>query len=203
MTTAPPFAYFGGKTLLAEHALSYEPAPDDLEVARRVWVQLSQGRAGIRRSTGWRHYVKPVGTAPMADYLDGYLERMHRCAERLRRVSLENRPAIHLIDRYGREDGVTLYVDPPYVTSTRSSGSYLHEMTDIDHAELLDAIKACRAAVLLSGYANPMYDAELDGWERMEIQTMTGQGGTNQARTEVFWSNRPITAPHLFSEVTA
>lgn len=186
-----------------EHALSYEPASDELEVARRVWVQLSQGRAGIRRSTGWRHYVKPVGTAPMADYLDGYLSRMHSCAERLRRVSLENRPALRLIERYGREDGVALYVDPPYVTSTRSSGSYLHEMDDSGHAEMLEALQECRASVLLSGYANSMYDNALGDWRRIEIQTMTGQGGSNQARTEVFWSNRPIAAPHLFSEVTA
>jgi DNA adenine methylase len=55
-----------------EQAAAYEPATDELEIARRVWVQLTQGRAGIRRSTGWRHYVKPVGTAPMSTYLDGY-----------------------------------------------------------------------------------------------------------------------------------
>lgn len=34
---------------------------DELEVARRVWVRLTQGRAGTLRNTGWRHYVSPAG----------------------------------------------------------------------------------------------------------------------------------------------
>lgn len=187
----------------AEHGASYKPATDELEAARRVWVQLSQGRAGIRRATGWRHYVRPVGTAPMADYLDGYLERIAPCAERLRRVSLENRPALDVIDRYGRETGVLLYVDPPYLAETRSSGSYLHEMgSEQQHRDVAAALAGCRSAVVLSGYPSPLYDALYDGWHRFEISTMTGQGGSNQARTEVLWSNRPL-EPHLFSEASA
>lgn len=185
----------------AEHAASYEPADDDIEVARRVWVQLTQGRAGLRRATGWRHYVRPVGTAPMADYLDGYLRRFMPCAERLRRVSLECRPALDIIARYGSELDVLLYVDPPYLASVRSSGSYLHEMgTDDEHRETAEALHACRSAVVLSGYGSEMYDSLYDGWARVEFATMTGQGGSNQARTEVFWFNRPP-PENLFSGV--
>ena len=178
----------------AEQAAAYEPATDDLEVARRVWVQLTQGRAGIRRSTGWRHYVKPVGTAPMPDYLSGYLDRIHVCAERLHHVSLECRPALHLIERYGREQGVLLYVDPPYLGATRSSGSYLHEMsTEDEHRALAAALAECSATVVLSGYHSDLYDALYDGWHRLEFESGTGQGGEKWAnRTEVLWSNRPL-----------
>lgn len=183
-----------------EQAASYEPTTDELEVARRVWVQLTQGRAGIRRSTGWRHYVRPVGTAAMPVYLDGYLGRMLPAAERLRRVSLECRPALDLIERYGCEEGVLLYVDPPYLGQTRSSGSYLHEMSSPDeHTALADALHACKASVVLSGYPSPLYDDLFGDWSRLEFATMTGQGGSNQARTEVLWSNRPLAAEHLFS----
>jgi DNA adenine methylase len=89
----------------AEQTASYDVSdePDDLELARRVWVQLTQGRAGTRRTTGWRHYVKPSGDTSMTDYLDGYLARMAPAAARLRRVSLECRPALELIDKYGAE----------------------------------------------------------------------------------------------------
>jgi DNA adenine methylase len=190
----------------AEHVASYlrEPGMTDLEVARRVWVQLSQGRAGLRRATGWRHYVKPVGTAPMHTYLLGYVERIHVCAERLHAVSLESRPALDLVERYGREPGVLLYVDPPYLGETRSSGSYLHEMSsEQEHADLAAALADCSAAVVLSGYHSPLYDRLYGDWHRVEIQTMTGQGGSNQARTEVLWSNRPLGADHLFSETAS
>src|SRR5262249_28161792 len=38
----------------AEHQAAYQPAADELERARRVWVLLTQGRARTMRATGWR-----------------------------------------------------------------------------------------------------------------------------------------------------
>jgi len=71
-----------------------------------------------------------------------------------------------------------------------------------DHVELLWALMACRASVVLSGYPSDLYDTALAGWHRIEIPHMTGQGnGANQARTEVIWSNRPISQQQsLFDE---
>ena len=36
-------------------------AADDLELARQVFVKLTQGRSGRLKRTGWRHYVDPAG----------------------------------------------------------------------------------------------------------------------------------------------
>src|SRR5688572_12187765 len=48
----------------AEHDAAYDLVDvDDLEAARRVWIQLTQGRAGTRRKTGWRHHVNPSGSS--------------------------------------------------------------------------------------------------------------------------------------------
>ena len=114
----------------------------------------------------------------MPDYLHGYADRIPPAARRLAAVSLECRLAIDVIADYGRHDGVLLYVDPPYLGSTRSSGSYAIDMPDADeHAALLDALLACRAAVVLSGYSSDLYDDALTGWDRVEIPTATGQGG--------------------------
>lgn len=181
----------------AEHAAAYElDGHGDLEVARRVWVQLTQGRAGTRRQTGWRHYVKPAGDTSMPDYLTGYVERIAPAAERLHGVSLECMPALDLIAKYGAEPDVLLYVDPPYLGSTRcrSWDGYPHEMrTEADHRELADALRAARAAVVLSGYPSRMYDLELyAGWDRHTMSAGTGQGDGWGNRTEVLWSNRPL-----------
>ena len=180
----------------AEHAATYQNPGDvsDLERARRVWVQLTQGRAGIRTKTGWRHYQDPSGsTGSMPRYLSGYVQRMAPAADRLAGVSLECRPALDVIADFGRHPRVLMYIDPPYLTSTRTSGGYLHDLGgDADHAALLGALNGCKSIVMLSGYPSPLYEDALSGWDRVEIQTATGQGGEWQDRTEVVWCNRPM-----------
>jgi DNA adenine methylase len=177
----------------AEHAAAYETAVDELEQARRVWVKLTQGRTGTLRTTGWRHYVRPVGSTGMPDYLAGYVNRIAAAAERLAHVSLECRPALDVIARYGQHPEVLLYVDPPYLAETRTSTNYRHEMPRPDqHLDLAEALRSCAATVVLSGYASPLYDDLYRGWHRHEIATATGQAHTWSARTEVLWSNRPF-----------
>lgn len=180
--------------------------PDELERARRVWTRLSQSRTGRLTNTGWRHYVAPAGSnLGMPGYLDAYVTRMAAVAERLHRVSLEARPALELIDRYGAAEDVLFYVDPPYLGETRTSGdhAYRHEMRDtFAHRDLAEALHRCRAAVVLSGYASDLYDLELyPDWHRTTFASGTGQGVDSWSnRTEVLWSNRPL-AQHLFSEL--
>lgn len=166
---------------------------DEMEVARRVWVRLTQGRAGKLTATGWRYHIDPNGSSVgMPGYLAGYCDRLLPAAARLRHVSIECMPALDLIDKYGQHEGVLIYADPPYLGSTRSSSTngYRHEMKRAeDHAALLDALTACRAKVCLSGYRSPLYDNALAGWERVEIGAWTGQGSRWGARTEVLWMN--------------
>jgi DNA adenine methylase len=174
---------------------------DDLEAARRIWIRLTQGRAGTLCNTGWRHFVDPAGsTFGMPDYLDGYVARMAAAAERLHHVSLECRPALELVEWYGRSEDVLLYVDPPYLRSTRNSGAYRHEMTEADHRGLAAALGIAKASVVLSGYASDLYDLELyPGWHRSEFRSGTGQNAkTWENRTEVLWSNRPPSQDTLF-----
>ena len=176
-----------------EFEATREPTDDPLELARRVWVQLAQGRAAVRQRTGWRFFEAPSSSSiGMPGYLAGYVDRMPPVAERLARVSLECRPALEVITRYGEHEDVLLYVNPPYLGSTRTSGKYLVEMQgDDEHQALLDALLTCRASVVLSGYPSTLYDDALTSWRRIEIATNTAQGGQWSERTEVIWINRP------------
>lgn len=191
----------------SEHQAAYDHDEcDDLERARRVWVLLSQGRAGQLKRTGWRHYADPYGGSGMPDYLRGYVGRMPAAAARLADVSLEQMPALDIIAKYGRYPNVLLYVDPPYLGSTRSSGGYQVDMpAEHDHRELAEALVDCTAAVVLSGYPSPLYDDLYDGWDRVEFATGTGQAAAGEwsVRTEVLWSNRRISALTLFDEVAS
>lgn len=190
----------------AEHQAAYDlSVTDDLERARRVWVCLTQGRGNTLRRTGWRHFQDPSRRGPtsMPDYLTSYVQRMRGAANRLAHVSLEARPALDIITDYGRHTEVLIYADPPYLGSTRSSRQYAVEMShDDEHQQLADALLACRASVVLSGYPSPLYDNLYATWHRVEFGTYTGQGNhtdSTDRRTEVLWSNRPLGEPNLFS----
>jgi DNA adenine methylase len=164
-----------------------------------VWVILTQGRGGTLRRNGWRHYLDPSGSSiGMPAYLDAYRARLAPAAERLIGVSLECRPGLEVIGAYGRTPDTLLYVDPPYLGSTRTSTNYAHDMPrPSDHRE-----RAAAAAVVVSGYPSALYDEDLYAdWHRAEIPTTTGQGNQRSLRTEVLWSNRPIGERTLLDEL--
>lgn len=181
-------------------------ASDEVELARMVFVKLTQGRSGRLKRTGWRHYVDPAGCSiGMPGYLDSYVERMAPAVERLKNVTLECKPALDIITKYGAKPDVLLYVDPPYLGSTRGwDHAYRHEMRNEDeHRELAKALHDAKSAVVVSGYPSDLYDLELfAGWDRHTIAASTSQGGSRTARTEVLWSNRPLGhIPTLFDDL--
>ncbi len=161
---------------------------DDLERARRVWVQLTQGRGASTLITkrGWRNRHGPRTSLPR--YLAAYAGRIPQAAERLAGVSLECRPAEELIEAYGRCPSVCLYVDPPYLATTRSSVGYRHELGDgPGHERLAEALHATRCSVVLSGYPSALYDRLYAGWSRVQCSSQTVRGGVVKESTEVLW----------------
>lgn len=110
---------------------------------------------------------------------------------RLRRVVVLNRPAIDVL--WTQDSTKTLfYLDPPYLPETRASPDvYAHEMTREEHAELLNVIKQLTGRVILSGYANELYDVALADWRREDIPVVenTSRGAEKSARVETLWMN--------------
>jgi DNA adenine methylase len=113
---------------------------------------------------------------------------------RLRRVVILNRPALDVIRQQDGE-ATLFYLDPPYLPDTRATPDvYRHEMTPIEHAELLHALLDVRGKVMLSGYPSPLYDSTLKDWSRVEFDLPNhAAGGASKAReTEVLWCNFPV-----------
>jgi DNA adenine methylase len=183
-----------------EYQKAYEASSDELERARRTWIVLSQGRAGTLKRTGWRCQVASQnrGNSVPQD-LAGYISRMEQVAQRMTNVSLECRPALEMVEAYGGSEDSLLYLDPPYLGSTRDSLNYRHEMPDeAQHRTLAVALRRCRATVLVSGYHSPLYAELYEGWRVSEISAGSGQGSVWKDRTEVLWSNRPFPQGSLF-----
>lgn len=138
--------------------------------------------------------------------LRGLIDRMLPAAERLSKVTIECRDVLDVIGDYGKHADVLIYADPPYLGETRAVG-YRHEMADVEqHRALAEALKACAATVVLSGYHSDLYARMYDGWHVVEMAASSGQANTNKAdhaRTEVLWSNRPLNmTPTLFGEAS-
>lgn len=106
-------------------------------------------------------------------------------AERLRKVQIENRPAMEVIQRFNHT-GVFMYLDPTYMSGTRNGTQYKYEMTDADHEELLQKILQSRAMIMISGYGSDMYNDFLKGWNKRSFKSCAKQG---KPRTEVVWMN--------------
>lgn len=176
-----------------EYKESYKRNDKDsgpIEKARQFLVRCNMARAGMQYySSSWRH-AGPVLGAKTKQRVTGdwnkVPKRILEAAERLKDAEIENRNAFELIEKYNREDCL-IYVDPPYLLSTRRQRYYNVEMTeDKEHRELLELLKNHLGPVIISGYDSKLYEDVLKGWNRKEIRTNAEQG---KQRIEVLWFN--------------
>lgn len=175
---------------------------NEMEIARQVWVLLTQGRSRTMKRTGWRFYADPRGTnASFQTYMEAYRSRLGPAFDRIRNVSLECRPALDIIEQYGAFKDNLLYVDPPYLHTTRRGARYSHEMTDEGHRALATALRECKAAVMLSGYASEMYSELFGDWYQVHIGARSDNAIKREV-VEVVWSNRKLGGNYLYDEVS-
>lgn len=165
---------------------------DELEVARRFYVRVSQAYAASPATSGWggqrRGGSRVVRPITVRDHVDD----LELVADRLRAVQVDHLDWRSCLDRY---DAVTatLYLDPPYVHETRGNGgsgerAYRLELSTDDHVELVDRLLELESSWLLSGYAHGVY-SRLDAVaERFEyVQRVTSSRTNVKPATEVVW----------------
>jgi DNA adenine methylase len=121
--------------------------------------------------------------------------------ERLSSVVVRNCDALDLIKRcdYPR---TFIYLDPPYVQSTRTETRYETDADDMHHEHLIAVLNDIRRAyVVLSGYDHTVYDG-LHGYHKHQFQVNTVTS-TNvpKVKTETVWCNfEPVMLP-MFAAV--
>lgn len=176
-----------------EYQESYKRNEKDLEPiekARQFLVRCNMARAGMQYySSSWRH-AGPILGAKTKQRVTGEWnkvpERILKASKRLKDAEIENKNAFDLITKYNREDCL-IYVDPPYLLSTRRQRYYNIEMTEDDeHIKLLELLKKHLGPVIVSGYDSDLYQDILSGWNKKYIRTNAEQG---KQRIEVLWFN--------------
>jgi DNA adenine methylase len=129
----------------------------------------------------------------VSDYLST-VDRLTEIHQRLSKVMIYNRDAFDLMEKYSR-DNVFMYVDPPYVLSTRSSAErYAVDMTDEQQERLIDICANSKAKLLISGYDCELYDKLLDnGFTKASFTVNTIDGARNpKTKVESLWLNYEI-----------
>ncbi|AXQ78552.1 DNA adenine methylase [Streptococcus chenjunshii] len=150
----------------------------------------------VFEKSGWKRDVSGRESAYAVQHWNRLPETVREMAVRLKGVQIENRPALQLIEEFSRPEAV-IYIDPPYILSTRARKQYSHEMTDNDHIELLELLNQSKAQIILSGYTSDLYDRYLSNWERLEFSATAERG---LPRTEVLWMNfQPAQQLDLFN----
>ncbi len=180
---------------------------DPVERAFRWFIVARMSFAGCFGS-GWG-YVRSGSARGMSSIVSqwlGAIEMLPEISTRLLRVQVEHNDAFDVIETYDSEDSF-IYLDPPYVASTRKSGTYEHELTDEQHRQLVDTLLSIKGKAMLSGYANPIYQQlEKHGWNRRDwTKSCDAAGRTRrsgilgpgaatlrQSRTDSIWFNYEV-----------
>jgi DNA adenine methylase len=180
---------------------AYRPTEDPV---RRAWGLVVMSFMGFgsnshaRIATGFRTCSNRSGTIP-AQAWQNYPTGLEAVVDRFRGVVIENRPAVEVLRQHDQADALH-YVDPPYVHSTRSDvrADYAVEMSDQDHAELLEVLRDLKGMVVLSGYASTLYDQALGNWKRIEHAALSDGA---RKRTEVLWLNPAAAGKQVQMEI--
>lgn len=173
----------------ADYAASRDTHNDDIERARRYFVNLSQSFAN-KRDDGWR--VSRFGCNDALSFANRR-KRLPQCVARFNAVYVECDDAVSVIKRWDSPH-TFFYCDPPY-PGTRQ-GHYSGYTLD-DYAKLVAALDDCAGSFILSNYAQ---DIEPRDCERNDISARcsaaNGKNKTaNRKRTEVLWLRHAKVAP--------
>jgi DNA adenine methylase len=162
---------------------------DPVVRAAALFVQVRQSRSGLRKS-----FSPAVRTRLRGGRNDGVnawwraVDGLADAHRRLRDALVLNRPALNVIASEDRPSTL-FYCDPPYLHDTRAATRAYgpHEMTEDDHRQLLDTLRACRGKVMLSGYPSGLYDTALAGWNRhtFDLPNNAAGGKAKGRETEV------------------
>jgi len=120
-------------------------------------------------------------------------KRLDRVVERLKRVRIENKDALKLLENYINRPATLIYLDPPYFAD-RTYGYSNDANNEEFHKRLLSLANEAICMIFISGYESDLYNSlltEEKGWEKkMLLANTKGSNGIIQPRIEIVWMNQ-------------
>jgi DNA adenine methylase len=188
LVTLTPFAKPIWETALKNQS------KDPIDRAVAFFVRYRQSRQGLGRdfATMSRTRTRRGMNEQVSSWLSA-VDGLQNAHERLSRVAIFCEDATTLIKREDDRNSF-FYCDPPYLLDTRvAKKAYSHEMSDDQHAQLLDTLGMIQGRFLLSGYRNQLYDraARRFKWRRIdiEIDNKASSKAVKPKQVECLWFN--------------
>lgn len=167
---------------------------DIIEKAFDFFVVNRQSHAGQMR--GFSRVTKARTRRGMNNDVSAWMsavDRLQEVSDRLRRIVILQQDAMKVIRDHDSKQ-TTMYIDAPYLKTTRSSpnayGQY--EIGDAYHHDLLDLVNQCDGKFAISGYPSPVYEKALTrrrGWKRVsfDVPKHIAQTKVKARAEEVLW----------------
>jgi len=169
----------------------------ELERARRFLVQSMMAINGLfgaaRGGFSYSDSYSRNGHDARVNRWNNLPERLKRVVARLKKVRVENKDALKILQKYLKRPATLVYLDPPYL-GKRTSGYNIDANDKEFHKKLLRLSNRAKCMIFISGYENDFYNSILNekkGWKKKTIETITKDSkGNSHDRTEVVWMNK-------------
>jgi DNA adenine methylase len=154
-----------------------------------VYVEPFLGMGAILR----KKRPAPAGNIAIdidSDVVHNFKRRYARFLKTLPECQLVCGDALEILASLYLPDDALVFMDPPYLMDTRSwqQNLYRYELSSVeDHQRLLQIALRLRCQVMITGYANKLYEIRLAGWTSYTYTNMT-RGGP---KIETLWCNFP------------
>lgn len=157
---------------------------EPVERARRFLIRSRQSYTSgeAEKSRGWRFEINRNSCVDEWNKVS----HLYAAAKRLKGVFVEHDTGLNIIKRFDDFD-TCFYIDPPYVTETRTAIDYPLEMADADHIALSEALHSIKGMALISGYDSALYRELYADWRCVTKEARTVN---NVKRIEHLWVNK-------------
>ncbi len=117
-------------------------------------------------------------------------KHLQKIVSKLRTFQIENLSVFEILDKFDYTSNF-IYIDPPYILSTRNKTKrYRFEWDDSHHSKLLEAVQNVKCSLMISGYESDLYEKHLKKSEWIKVRRPSFKGNVYRKGTsECIWIN--------------
>ena len=161
-----------------------------LDLAVNEYTLRRMSRGGMKKAFAWSDRLRG-GQPGDVNAWETALEQIGDLSARLQNAYIFSKPGIEVIRAFNKANSL-VYVDPPYMHTTRASKNvYDYEMSEDEHKKLCDTLVCFRGKVIISGYESDLYNNYFAEWHKLkrDIVNHSSQSKTKEYKTEIIWKN--------------
>lgn len=171
----------------------HNASDNQIEKARKFYIRVLQSKYSLgaqSHTKGWATTTKD-SRAHLSEYINKWINKidgLRDLVQTLKFLQIENRDFRNVIKNY-QGPRTLIYADPPYVHASRKgSKDYAFEMSDQDHIDLSECLKAAEGYKAISGYDGQLMRELYHDWFVCKAPE-SSRNMSRSNRQEYLWTN--------------